>query len=109
MKKTGLALLIGLAIASSVHAAPIIGLVGDGNGYDETGVNDFRSTNLGKSFDLNADDVYGSHGLFFFGDGLPNDASGNDFTCHTQVGAEWATFSQAANFNGVAEGGTFSY
>uniref|UniRef100_UPI00356588E6 beta strand repeat-containing protein n=1 Tax=Pontiella sp. TaxID=2837462 RepID=UPI00356588E6 len=33
----------------------------------------------------------------------------NDFTCHTQVGAEWATFSQAANFNGVAEGGTFSY
>lgn len=108
MKKVA-GILFALGMVAMSYGAITVSLVGDGDGYDESGVNAFRSTGLVKGFDLNSDNVYGSHGLFFFGDGLPDDASGEPYTCHTQVGAAWATFSQGGNFSGVAEGGTFSY
>jgi hypothetical protein len=109
MKKAGWTLLCSLAFVAGAHAAPTIALVGDGDGYDETDMNAFRSTSVAKGFDLNGDDVYGSHGLFFFGDGLPDDQGGEPFTCHTQVGAEWATFAQGTNFASIAEGYSYSY
>jgi hypothetical protein len=107
--QTALAILISTAFALSASAQITIGLVGDGDGYDENGVNAFRSTSIAKAYDPDSDNVYGSQGLFFFGDGLPDDASGEPYSCHTQVGADWATFSPGTNFASVAEGLTFSY
>ena len=109
MKREVLAVLCSLAMVAGASAAPTISLVGDGDGYDEAGVNAFRSTGYAKAYDLNLDNVYGSEGLFFFGDGLPNDLGGNPFSTHTQVGAEWATFSAGANFSHIAEGATYDY
>ena len=85
-----------------------IALVGNGSGYDATNVRAFRSTGVAKQFDADGDDAYGTEGLFFFGDGMPNNGGGNGFI-YTKVGAAWATFSSGANFVSVAEGGTFSY
>ncbi|WP_372846129.1 hypothetical protein [Pontiella sp.] len=108
-KEIGTALMAILGMLSASHGAITIELVGDGSGYDENGVNAFRSTGVVKGFDVDADHAYGTEGLFFFGDGLPNDGGGNSFATHTQVGASWATFAQGADFTSVAEGGTFSY
>lgn len=109
MKRAVLAVLSSVMVVSGAYAAPTISLVGDGDGYDEEFVNGFRSSGFTKSYDLNGDNVYGSHGIFFFGDGLPDDKGGNPFTTHTQVDAEWATFSPGTNFASVAEGFSFSY
>jgi hypothetical protein len=101
--------LSGLGMLSASYAAITVDLVGDGDGYDELNVEGFRSTGVAKAFDGDADNAYGTEGLFFFGDGDPNDGSNNPFTTHTNIGAAWATFSAGANFTSVAEGGTFSY
>ncbi|VGO13218.1 Antigen Lp49 [Pontiella desulfatans] len=86
----------------AANAAINITVVGDGSGYEETGLVAFRSTSVGKSFDADGNDEYGSAGTFFFGN---NAGAGNGlgWSEHTQTGAEWATFAQGAQFSSVSE------
>lgn len=60
----------------SVNAllTPLVQLVGNGSGFDLSGdeVSSFRSSNIAKSLDADDDDVYGSAGYFFYGNGVDN-------------------------------------
>lgn len=100
-----LTLLIGLSSLSTLNAAVTINAVGDGSGYDETNVPSFRSSNVTKDFDVDGDHIYGTEGLFFFGEGSAADGSGNPFSQHTDLGPTWITgFAAGVDFNSVAEG-----
>ncbi|VGO13212.1 hypothetical protein PDESU_01766 [Pontiella desulfatans] len=105
MKKTGWALVCSIAIASGAHAAPTIGLVGDGDNFDEeyAAARGFRSTGEPKSFDLNLDNVYGSHGYFFFGNGSSELINNQPFSVHTADLPDWVTSVDAgSNFTSTA-------
>lgn len=53
---------------------PLVELVGNGVGFDLSGdeVASFRSSNVTKSLDVDGDNVYGSAGYFFYGNGVDN-------------------------------------
>ncbi|VGO13214.1 Arylsulfatase [Pontiella desulfatans] len=89
-------------MAFAANAAIDISVVGDGAGYDETGVTAYRSTSVAKGFDADGNNEYGSEGLFFFGTGTTA-ANNQAFSVHTQSGAGWATFAQGAQFGSVSE------
>ncbi len=110
MKKGILKSACYLATLSMTHAAVSISVVGDGTGYDLISdgsatheVSAYRSTNIAKSFDVDGDNVYGTAGVFRFGDGGAQ-ANNQPFTLNTTVGATFATFSAGAHFTSVAQG-----
>ena len=91
-----------------------INVTGDGSGYDETGMQGFRSTNVTKTYDVEGEDgdnVYGTEGLFFIGDSANGPAYFDaTFANFTQVGATWTSFSagsDASNYNNPA--GAWNY
>lgn len=74
-------------------------IIGDGTAGSEATA--FRSPDVKKSFDVDGDNIYGTEGLFMFGDsGKPG--NGEKFSRHTQVGAGWATFAAGQNLTSVA-------
>ena len=99
----------------AVNAAIIVSVVGDGRGYDLLGTtnatnaltneaNSYRSTGVTKTFDVGVNDnVYGTDGVFMFGNGT-NIGNGKPFntTNTTQVGASWATISTGASWGMIA-------
>ncbi|WP_372847154.1 family 43 glycosylhydrolase [Pontiella sp.] len=100
---------VGL-MACAAHAAVNITLVGDGSGYDVvgTGAADheataYRSTGVTKTYDIDGDQAYGTAGLLMFGDGGA-EVNNQPFTKRTQVGVDWATFSQGSDFTSIAQG-----
>jgi predicted GH43/DUF377 family glycosyl hydrolase len=96
-------------MALSANASINIALVGAGSGYDESAMSDFRSTGAAKSFDMDGDEVYGSAGTFFFGQGGDENINGQPFSRHTERLPDWvnaATF--GTNFLSVAEYSTYS-
>ena len=91
-------------MAFAANAAIQISLVGDGAGYDETGVRDFRSSSVAKGFDADGNNEYGTEGLFFFGTagsaGNNKPWAGNT----TAVGASWITgYAAGADFLSISE------
>jgi len=107
MRKTiSMAMLLGIGIVAGASAVTSIDLVGDGDGYDETGeaAKGYRSTNIAKLHDLDGDNVYGSDGYFFFGIGSGANANQQPFSRNTQKGAGWVTnYAQGSNWSHVAE------
>ncbi|CAA6692159.1 MULTISPECIES: PEP-CTERM sorting domain-containing protein [unclassified Lentimonas] len=106
-----------LAASLTSQAAITADVVGDGTNYDILGTtnatdaltnqaNSYRSTGVTKTFDVGVNDnVYGTDGVFMFGNGLVAD-NGRPYSLHTQVGASFATFSAGANFSSVAADAT---
>jgi YVTN family beta-propeller protein len=95
-------------MACAANAAIEITVVGDGSGYDILGdgtatseATAYRSTGVAKTFDVDGDNAYGTAGLLMFGDGATA-LNGQTFSLHTQVDADWATFSAGANLGSVA-------
>ena len=78
----------------------VIARAGSGGGYDvgSAEASAFRSTNTAKSFDTGAaiDNVYGSLGYWFFGDGTSNSSN------HSDGLANWVTASPATNTSTLA-------
>jgi hypothetical protein len=110
MKQT-VGFFLALGVACAANAAPTIGLVGDGDNFDEQGANavGFRTFGTGKSYDLNGDDIYGSHGYLFFGQGGSANINNQTFSRHTVDAPDWVTnFSAGADFASVAEYDTYS-
>ncbi|MGD7654719.1 MAG: hypothetical protein ACQCXQ_15985, partial [Verrucomicrobiales bacterium] len=85
-------LFLALVGAGLAFADINIQAIGDGNGYDETGMRAFRSTGVTKGFDADGNDEYGSAGVFFFGvsDGTPANGQGWDGNT-TEAGPSWVT------------------
>jgi len=80
---------------------------GPSSGYAETNMTGYRSRMVKKNYDADGDNVYGSEGLFFFG--VDDSDKSHGFANHTQVGAEWATFSPGADATVVVEGTQWNY
>jgi predicted GH43/DUF377 family glycosyl hydrolase len=94
-----------LSAFSTLQGSITINTVDDGVGYDETNVPSFRSTSVLKSFDADGDNIYGTEGLFFFGNGdtAPN-GTGNVFSTCTDLSPSWVvSVNQGADFSSVAE------
>ena len=108
-KMTGIG---GLVLALALGAQAItIEQVGDGDNFDEEGTNavSYRTFGIPKSFDLNGDDIYGSHGYFFFGQNGGANAGYPTFSRNTQDAPSWVTnFSAGADFASVAEYATYT-
>ncbi|WP_372846201.1 sensor histidine kinase [Pontiella sp.] len=107
MKNVRRALAIAGLLGMASHAAIEFAVVGDGTGYDILGTADneaaaYRSTGVPKRFDADDDQVYGTEGVFMFGDGGAT-AYNRPFAKHTQVGAPWASFAPGADFSSVAQ------
>lgn len=105
MTKPMCVLFLALVGAGLAFADINIQAIGDGNGYDETGMRAFRSTGVTKGFDADGNDEYGSAGVFFFGvsDGTPANGQGWDGNT-TEAGPSWVTgYAQGAEFNSVSE------
>jgi arylsulfatase A-like enzyme len=99
-------------LACTANAAVSISVVGDGSGYDILGAGwasdeatAYRSTGVLKTFDVGGDNVYGTEGVFMFGDGFVIN-NHLPFSSHTQMGASWATFSPGAHWRNVATDST---
>ncbi|MDF7799596.1 hypothetical protein P4C99_08970 [Pontiellaceae bacterium B1224] len=111
MKSKGILSLLfsfGLLICTA-NAGIQISVVGDGAGYDILGTGAethestaYRSTGIPKNFDTDNDNIYGSAGLFMFGDGGA-EINKQPFSMHTKVGASWASFFPADDLRGVAQ------
>ncbi|MDF7799606.1 hypothetical protein P4C99_09020 [Pontiellaceae bacterium B1224] len=105
MKKL-LAILLGVGISAS-YGAITVTPVGDGSGYDEVGMDDFRSSSVAKGFDGDGDNIYGTEGNYFTGDGT---TVGNGLTpAYTQTGASWASFANGANLVNFTANDTGAY
>ena len=94
--------LMGFAAQGAIR----ISAVGDGSGYDLLGnaTNEaaaYRSTGVGKSFDIDGDNAYGTAGLLMFSNGVGG-INQQPFSLHT-VGQPWATFTEGADFQSVAQ------
>ncbi|MDF7799599.1 family 43 glycosylhydrolase [Pontiellaceae bacterium B1224] len=96
-------------LVSSTSAAITISLVDDGSGYDEASMSGFRSTGIVKSFDIDGDDIYGTAGTFFFGQGGDANVNSQPFSRHTDDLPDWVTgVAAGADFGSVAEYSTYS-
>jgi hypothetical protein len=96
-------------MALSANAAIDISLVDDGSGYDESPMSGFRSSGVSKSFDIDGDDVYGTAGTFFFGQGGGANINSQPFSRYTDNLPAWVNSPAAgANFGSVAEYDTYS-
>ncbi len=81
-----------ISAAGSAHGQITITAASGTSGYVESGLTDFRSTNVIKVYDADGNDEYGTAGSLFFG---TNGVAGNNkpFVGNTtQTGADWATF-----------------
>jgi hypothetical protein len=96
-------------LALSANAAIDISVVDAGAGYDEPSMSGFRSTGVAKSFDIDGDNVYGTAGYFFFGQGGGADINSQPFSRHTDNLPAWVNSPAAgANFGSVAEYDSYS-
>uniref|UniRef100_UPI003568A645 family 43 glycosylhydrolase n=1 Tax=Pontiella sp. TaxID=2837462 RepID=UPI003568A645 len=96
-------------LACAANAAITISLVDDGSGYDEASMSGFRSTGVAKSFDIDDDDIYGTAGTFFFGQGGDANVNSQPFSRHTDNLPAWVNgVAQGAHFGSVAEYITYS-
>ncbi|BDS07209.1 hypothetical protein NT6N_22490 [Oceaniferula spumae] len=96
------------ASAITAHSAISVTAVGDGTGYDILGdgsatneATAYRSTGVVKTFDNNGDNVYGTNGVFVFGDGTTNN-NGQPFGLNTQVGLTYTSVTSGADVTSVA-------
>lgn len=82
MNKMSRIVLVSLMTVTA-NAAVTISTVGSGSGYDEANISGFRSMGVAKGFDVDLDDVYGTEGTFFFGQGGGANINGQPFSRHT--------------------------
>jgi predicted GH43/DUF377 family glycosyl hydrolase len=102
-------LIMAVGLVGSANAAITIELVDDGSGYDEPSMSGFRSTGVAKSFDIDGDNIYGTAGTFFFGQGGNANINGQLFSRHTDNLPAWVNSPAAGtNFASVAEYDTYS-
>ena len=93
--------ILAASLTTATHAALIVTATGDGTGYDLTGpgsatneIGAWRSTDVTKTFDIDGDNIYGTAGFIFAGDG---GATGNnqDFARRAESAPSWATITPA--------------
>ncbi|MGJ8641546.1 MAG: hypothetical protein ACSHYA_19300 [Opitutaceae bacterium] len=77
MKIIYLSSLSSLLLLQTTHAAVTIAAVGDGTGYDSTGVEatSYYTTGVSKLFDVSGDDRYGTDGYLIFGGDSNNNSA----------------------------------
>ena len=94
--------ILAVSLTTATHATILVTATGDGTGYDLTGpgtatneIGAWRSTDVAKTFDLDGDNIYGTAGFIFAGDGGP---IGNNqaLTRVAESTPSWATITTAA-------------
>ena len=107
--------ILAVSLTTATHAAiTVTATGGDSTGYDLTGpgsatneIGAWRSTDVAKTFDLDGDNIYGTAGFIFAGDG--GDTGNNQlFGRRAESTPSWATITPAAggsldgNISGLA-------